>query len=89
MSQFFESLMLICFGISWPLSIMKSWKSRTSKGKSAIFLVFILIGYVSGIIAKIISGNVTYVVFFYALNFVLVATDLVLYFRNDRLDKMC
>ncbi|NLF50021.1 MAG: hypothetical protein GX577_02685 [Leptolinea sp.] len=88
MSQFFESLMLICFGISWPLSIMKSWKSRTSKGKSAIFLVFILIGYVSGIIAKIISGNVTYVVFFYALNFVLVATDLVLYFRNDRLDKM-
>jgi len=88
MSQFFESLMLICFGISWPLSIMKSWKSRTSKGKSAIFLVFILIGYVSGIIAKIISGNVTYVVFFYALNFVLVATDLVLYFRNDRLYKM-
>ena len=88
MSQIFESLMLICFGISWPLSILKSWKSRTSKGKSAIFLVFILIGYVSGIIAKIVSGNVTYVVFFYALNFVLVATDLVLYFRNDRLDKM-
>lgn len=88
MSQFFESLMLICFGISWPLSIMKSWKSRTSKGKSAIFLAFILIGYVSGIIAKIVAGNVTYVVFFYALNFVLVATDLVLYFRNDRLDKM-
>ena len=33
----FEILMLVCFGLSWPFNIAKSWKSRTAKGKSLIF----------------------------------------------------
>ena len=32
-----ETLMIICFGLSWPLSVYKSWKSRTAKGKSLQF----------------------------------------------------
>ena len=66
MSQFFEALMVICFGISWPMNIIKSLKTRTAKGKSLLFLLFILVGYVFGISAKLISGNISYVFFFYS-----------------------
>lgn len=88
MSQFFEALMVICFGISWPMNIIKSLKTRTAKGKSLLFLLFILVGYVFGISAKLISGNITYVFFFYVLNFIMVGTDVILYFRNKRLDAL-
>ena len=37
MAEALESLMLILFGISWPFSIAKSYKSRTNKGKSIVF----------------------------------------------------
>ena len=87
MGQFFEALMVISFGISWPVSIAKSIKSRTVKGKSLIFILFILIGYGFGIISKLISGSITYVFAFYVLNFIMVAADTALYFRNRRLDK--
>ena len=45
MSQFLEAAMVFCFGISWPLSIIKSYRARTSQGKSIVFLMFILVGY--------------------------------------------
>ncbi len=88
MPQFFEAAMIICFGISWPLSVMKSWKSRTTKGKSLLFEVFILFGYICGIAGKLITHNISYVLIFYILNIVMVAADLCLYFRNSRLDKL-
>ena len=87
METFFEAVMVICFGLSWPLSVSKSWKSRTAKGKSLFFEIFILIGYLSGIIGKIITDNVTYVVIFYVINTVMVCVDLCLYTRNVKLDK--
>lgn len=87
MSEFLEALMVISFGISWPLSIYKSYKSRTSKGKSLFFLLFILFGYACGILSKITSGTITYVFLFYVLNFVMVGTDILLYFRNRRLES--
>lgn len=87
MSQFFEALMVICFGISWPLSIRKSYLSRTTKGKSLLFILFILTGYAFGITSKLISGNITYVLFFYVLNFVMVSVDIALYARNAKLDR--
>lgn len=86
MSHMFEAMMVISFGISWPTSIIKSYTSRTAKGKSIIFLLFILLGYVFGIISKFIGGNLTYVVIFYMINFVMVSIDLCLYFRNKRID---
>lgn len=87
MSQLFETFMVVCFGISWPLSILKSLKSRTAKGKSLIFMVFVFIGYLFGISSKFLSGNLTYVVFFYILNLLMVGTDIALYFKNSNLDK--
>ena len=87
MALFFEATMLVCFGLSWPISIMRSWKTRTAKGKSYWFLIFALVGYISGLSGKFISGNVTYVVFFYSLNTIMVATDLVLTIRNTIWDR--
>lgn len=87
MSQIFEAIMVICFGMSWPLSVYKSWKSRTAKGKSLLFEVFIWVGYVCGIVGKIVTDNITYVFIFYVLNIVMVSIDICLYVRNRKLDK--
>jgi len=87
MSQFLEAVMVVLFGISWPLNIMKSLKSRTAKGKSLPFLIFIWVGYIAGIASKLVSGSITYVFVFYVLNLVMVSIDFCLYFRNVRLDK--
>ena len=82
-----EILMIVCFGFSWPMNVIKSWKTRTAKGKSLTFLLLIDIGYIFGIAGKLISGNYKwYVLFFYILNFTMVTVDMVLYFRNKRLD---
>ena len=87
-AQFFEVLMLICFGLSWPFNIMKSWKSRTAKGKSLLFELLVLIGYCCGIAGKIIGGNITYVVIVYALDLLMVMVDLILTLRNKVLDRI-
>ncbi|MGB5824034.1 MAG: hypothetical protein WBH44_08140 [Proteocatella sp.] len=87
MAELFETLMVISFGVSWPTSILKSYTSRTANGKSLIFLIFILIGYGFGITSKIISGKITYVFIFYIINMIMVFIDILLYFRNKKLDK--
>lgn len=84
-SEILEACMVISFGISWPLSILKSWRSRTTKGKSLLFLCFILFGYACGLLSKISSGKITYVFAFYILNLLMVSVDVGLYFRNRRL----
>jgi len=86
MSEMFEMFMVICFGISWPISIAKSIRSRTAKGKSVIFSFLILFGYVCGIVSKLCKDSLTYVFIFYVINFVSVSIDILLYFRNRRLD---
>ena len=88
MSEIFEIIMVVCFGVSWPLSVMKSYRARTTKGKSLCFLLFIFIGYIFGIVSKLTSDSFKwYVLFFYVLNSLMVFCDLVLYFRNLKLDK--
>lgn len=87
-SELFEILMIVLFGLSWPMNVIKSYRARTAKGKSLMFLVFIIVGYLFGIAGKLISGNYKwYVLFFYFLNTFMVTVDLILYFRNKRLDK--
>ena len=94
MAELFEIIMIVSFGASWPMNVMKSWKARTTKGKSLAFLCLILFGYVAGITSKLINpvymaefGSKWYVLFFYVLNFLMVGGDLILYVRNYRLDK--
>lgn len=88
MPQVFEAAMIILFGLSWPLSVWKSWRSRTTKGKSLLFEVFIFVGYLCGIAGKLITHNITYVLVFYLINIAMVVVDLALYYRNYRLDKL-
>lgn len=88
MAELFEIIMIVLFGLSWPMNVAKSIKSKTAKGKSIAFLSFIFIGYIFGIGAKLISGNFKwYVLFFYVLNLIMVAMDMILYFINLRRDR--
>ncbi len=77
----FEIIMLVCFGAAWPASIYKSWKSGATAGKSVIFLIVVEVGYVSGVIHKLIY-SADPVIFLYALNAAMVLVDIGLYFRN-------
>ena len=94
MAEFFEILMIVSFGASWPLNVIKSYKARTTKGKSLAFLLLIFFGYIAGITSKLINetymanfSSKWYVLFFYVLNFIMVGADVILYFRNKRLDR--
>lgn len=87
-SEIFEVVMVLCFFLSWPISIRKSLVSRTAKGKSLVFELFLLVGYVFGVASKLVSGNVTYVVIFYVINFCAIFIDVCLYFRNRKLDRL-
>lgn len=80
----FEIIMLLCFGAAWPFSIYKSYKSRKNTGKSVAFLYVVILGYIAGILHKLIY-NYDAVIFLYALNCVMVTTDILLYYRNKRL----
>ena len=87
-AEIFEIIMIVCFGLSWPMNVIKSYRARTTKGKSLPFLLLIITGYIFGIIGKLLGGNFKwYVLFFYVLNLLMVSTDLMLYVRNYRLDK--
>ena len=94
MSEILEIIMIVSFGASWPMNVMKSYKARTTKGKSLSFLCLILFGYVAGIASKLMNeaymaefASKWYVLFFYFLNLFMVSLDLVLYYRNSKLDK--
>lgn len=87
-AEILEILMVVCFGFSWPMNVMKSYHARTTKGKSLGFLIMICIGYVCGIASKIIDGSFKwYVMFFYMLNLCMVLLDVAMYARNYRLDQ--
>lgn len=88
MAQLFETIMLICFGISWPFNIAKSLRSRTAKGKSLPFEICVVVGYLFGIAGKFIAGNVTYVLAVYGLDVLMVTTDILLTCRNLKLDRL-
>lgn len=77
--SYYEILMLICFGVSWPIALIKTYTSKTVKGKSFLFLFLILMGYIFGIIHKLIY-NLDYVIWLYIINGVLVLADMALWF---------
>ena len=83
-----EVVMILCFGASWPFNVMKSYRTRSTKGKSLSFLVLIFTGYLCGIIGKLTAPNLNgFVLFFYVLNMCMVGVDIALYARNRRLEK--
>ena len=92
----FESIMLICFGFAWPISIYKSFVSKKTAGKSLLFLIVLQTGYVAGILYKLteflddikINPDTTMNInlYLYILNLVLITVDECLYLRNRRLE---
>lgn len=94
MAELLEIIMIVSFGFSWPMNVIKSYKARTAKGKSLAFLCLIFFGYIAGITSKFVNpvymaeiGEKWYVLFFYFLNLIMVGIDLCLYFRNLMLDR--
>ena len=92
--EILEAMMVLSFGISWPLNIIRSLRAKTTKGKSLLFLCFIFFGYIAGITSKFMNESYManfatkwYVLFFYVLNLVMVSIDFCLYFRNVKLDR--
>ena len=92
MSEILEIIMIVLFGCSWPNNILTTLRNKSTKGKSLAFLLLIDVGYVCGIVSKFINPDFNwatkwYVVFFYILNFVMVSTDLCLYFYYRKKEK--
>ncbi len=95
MAELLEIIMIVSFGASWPLNVIKSYRARTAKGKSLPFLCLIFFGYIAGIASKLVNdaymaviAEKWYVLFFYVLNLIMVGVDLILYVRNHRLDML-
>lgn len=94
MSEILEIIMIVSFGLSWPANVLKSYRARTARGKSISFLCLIFFGYIAGIASKFTNeaymaafSEKWYVLFFYFLNIFMVGLDILLYFRNARLDR--
>lgn len=87
MGHIFEAVMLICFGFSWPLNVVKAYKARTTKGTSIAFIILIITGYLAGITAKFLNGQINYVLAVYFINLAIVMVNIFVYIRNLSLDK--
>ena len=86
MISLFEIVMLLCFGFAWPFSIYKSFVSRSTRGKSLVFLLIVALGYASGILHKFFF-NYDEVIVFYIVNLFMVIIDILLYLRNIAIEK--
>ncbi len=91
-TQLCEIAMLCIFGVSWPFNIAKSIRSKTAKGKSVMFELLVILGYCFGLFGKIWAykqtGILAYSTWFYVADITMVAIDVVLFFRNTKLDRM-
>ena len=94
MAEIFEIAMIVSFGVSWPLNLAKAVKARTAKGTSLTFLLLIFFGYIVGIISKFVNPDYManfaakwYVLIFYFINLFFVGLNLIVYFRNRKLDQ--
>ena len=94
MPEILEIVMLICFGISWPINLRKAYINKSTKGISLIFYCLIEVGYVAGIISKFLNESYMasfstkwYVLIFYFINLIVVGLNILVYFRNKRIEN--
>lgn len=83
----FEGIMLVCFGVSWPISIVKSIRVKRVEGKSPLFMGVVCLGYVSGIVHKIIY-SLDWIILLYGLNMAMILIDLFLYSHYNRKNRV-
>ena len=79
----FEAIMMLCFGASWPLKVEKTYRTKNVEGKSIFFLWLVIIGYLAGIIHKVLHNN-DWVIYLYILNMLLVSLDTFFYYRYKK-----
>lgn len=102
-AEILEIAMLVCFGCSWPISVYKSIKVRTSVGKSAVFNILLIVGYVAGIVSKFLKmtpfmaanandglkkGIFIFALVMYFVNLAMISANLILYYMNKHLDNI-
>ena len=87
MGDFLETVMLICFGLSWPINLIKAYRSRTAKGTSLPFILLITVGYVAGIAAKFVGNDVNWVLAVYIINLVALGANWLVFARNKARDR--
>lgn len=86
--SFLEAVMLVCWGLSWPVSIIKALRTKIVLGKSPLFTLLIAVGYICGISHKILYSR-DYLIILYLFNLAMILTDLYLYVRyNPRRPKV-
>lgn len=83
----FEIGMLVCFAASWPAAILKTFRSKNPGGKSIMFAVLVIIGYLCGATHKMLYKP-DLVFWLYLFNTLLVGTDLVLVLIYRRRQKL-
>ena len=76
--------MLFAFGFSWPFAIARTYRAKRVDGKSPMFMIIVIIGYLFGIAAHLVEGSKLWLCWVYLLDMALVSTDLALYFRYSR-----
>ena len=78
-AQICEGLMMLTFGISWPMQIIKTIRTKNPMGKSFLFLYLILMGYLAGLASQAFEGRLFKPeTILYVINTLMVLTDLVL-----------
>lgn len=87
MAEALEAAMLVCFGFSWPMNLVKNIKAKTAKSMSLKFILLIIAGYIAGIAAKLINHKFNYVLVVYIINLVIVSLNIVVYFVNRKRDR--
>lgn len=87
MAELLESTMLVCFGLSWPMNLLKNIKAKSAKTMSLQFILLIIAGYIAGICAKLYCHKFNYVLVVYLLNLVVVSANLAVYFINRHYDR--
>lgn len=94
MSEILEIIMIVSFGVSWPINLAKNIKSKSTKSISIWFYVLIFMGYIAGIASKFLNkeymanfNNKWYVLIFYFINLIVVLLNILVYFRNRRLEN--
>ena len=87
LASVFETVMIITFGLSWPMNLVKAVRSRSTGGKSILYDYFVLAGYLCGVTAKILSGTYNLAFYAYFPNIIMVITDIFLFYRNRSYER--
>ena len=89
-SQLCEFFMLFAFGFSWPFAIARTYRAKRVDGKSPVFMAIVLVGYVFGIMARMLDSDPSndWLIAVYLIDMTLVSTDLTLYFHYSRKNRV-